>query len=191
MSDKLIFRLIAAVSVFVFLVVVILNRKVIPAPATLPSFTYFLPKLNAILNGSCSVLLVISLYFIKNGNVAMHKRINILAFVLSSIFLLSYIGFHYLAPETRYGDLDGNGELSATEVAAVGSLRYVYYFILITHIVLAATVLPLVLLSFYRGLQNQVALHKRIVRIAFPMWLYVTVTGVIVYLMISPYYNFH
>ena len=190
MTDKFIFRFVAGISIFVFAVVVILNRKVIPAPATLPSFTFFLPKLNAILNGTCSVLLLISLYFIKQGNVTMHKRINVLTFILSSLFLVSYIGFHYLAPETRFGDLDGNGVLSASEIAAAGTIRYVYYVILVSHIILAAGVLPLILLSFYRGLQMQVDKHKKLVRFTFPIWLYVTVTGVIVYLMISPYYNF-
>lgn len=190
MTDKFIFRFVAAVSIFVFLVVVILNRKIIPAPAVLPPFTYFLPKLNAILNGACSILLLTSLYFIRKGNITVHKRINILTFCLSSLFLVSYIGFHYLAPETRYGDLDGDGQLSASEVAAAGSFRYVYYVILTSHIILAAGVLPLILLSFYRGLQLQVEKHKKLVRWTFPIWLYVTITGVIVYLLISPYYHF-
>jgi putative membrane protein len=190
MSDKFIFRFVAGVSVFVFVVVAILSMKILPKPDVAPSVLYFLPKLNAILNGTCSVLLLFSLYFITHGNVTTHKRINILAFVLSSLFLVSYISFHYLAPETRYGDLDGNGIISPAESAAAGSIRYVYYVILISHIILAAGVLPLILLSFYRGLQMQVEKHKKLVRWAFPIWLYVTVTGVVVYLMISPYYHF-
>ncbi len=190
MTDKFIFRFVAAVSVFVFAVVLILNRRIIPAPATLPSFTHYLPMLNAILNGTCSILLLTSLYFIKQGNITVHKRLNILTFCLSSLFLVSYILFHYLAPETKYGDTNGDGILSAAEAAAAGSIRYVYYVILISHIILAAGVLPLILLSFYRGLQMQVEKHKKLVRWAFPIWLYVTVTGVIVYLMISPYYHF-
>jgi putative membrane protein len=190
MNDKLIFRFIAGISIFVFLVVVILNRKVIPPPAHLPSFTSFLPKLNAILNGTCSVLLVISLMFIRKGNVTMHKRINILAFCLSSLFLVSYILFHYMAPETIFGDLSGDGILDAEEKAAVGGIRTIYLVILISHIILAAAVLPLILLSFYRGLQMQVEKHRKLVRWTFPIWLYVTVTGVIVYILISPYYHF-
>ncbi len=190
MSDKFLFRLIAIISVVVFAVVVILNRKIIPAPETLPSFTFLLPKLNAIINGTCSVLLLISLYFIKKKNIIMHKRINLLAFLLSSLFLVSYILFHYLAPETKYGDINGDGVLSAQEISTTGNIRYVYYVILITHIVLAAAVLPLILLSFYRGLQMQVEKHRKLVRWSFPIWLYVTITGVVVYLMISPYYNF-
>jgi putative membrane protein len=190
MTDKFIFRFVAAVSVFVFAVVLILNRRLIPAPSVVPSFTHYLPKLNAVLNGSCSILLLTSLYFIKQKNIKVHKRINILAFCFSSLFLVSYILFHYLAPETRYGDINGDGKLSATEVAAAGNIRYLYYVILTSHIILAAGVLPLILLSFYRGLQMQVAKHKKLVRWAFPIWLYVTVTGVVVYLMISPYYHF-
>jgi putative membrane protein len=191
MTDKFIFRFVAAISIFVFVVVVLLNRKLVPGPAVIPSFTPFLPKLNAILNGTCSVLLLLSLYFIKKGNIAVHKRINIAAFCLSSIFLLSYILFHYLMKnDIRYGDINGDGVLSDAEKIVAGSTRYVYYVILITHIILAAGVLPLILLSFYRGLQMQVEKHRKLVRWTFPIWLYVTVTGVIVYLMIVPYYHF-
>jgi len=190
MTDKFIFRFVAAVSIFVFVVVLVLNRRLIPAPAAIPAFTHYLPKLNALLNGTCSLLLLTSLYFIKQGKITIHKRINILTFCLSSLFLVSYIIFHYLAPETRYGDLNGDGTLSTEEIAQAGGIRYFYYVLLTSHIILAAGVLPLILLSFYRGLQMQVEKHKKLVRWAFPIWLYVTVTGVIVYLMISPYYHF-
>lgn len=176
MSDKLIFRTITGISIFVFLVVVILNRKIIPVTIETPSFVYFLPKLNAIINGLCSVLLLISFYQIKNKNISTHKRINIATFVLSAIFLVSYILFHYFVKETTYG--------------GVGVMRYIYYTILVSHIILAAAVLPLILLSFHRGLQMQVEKHRKLVKFAFPIWLYVTITGVVVYLMISPYYTF-
>ena len=190
MTDKFIFRFVAAVSVFVFVVVLVLNRRLIPAPAVIPSFTVYLPMLNAFLNGTCSLLLLASLYFIKLHNIQMHKRINITAFCLSSLFLVSYILFHYLKSDTIFGDVNGDGHLSASESEAVSTLRPVYLAILISHIILAAGVLPLILLSFYRGLQMQVENHKKLVRWAFPIWFYVTVTGVIVYLMISPYYHF-
>jgi putative membrane protein len=190
MTDKFIFRFVAVVSVAVFLLVLVLNRHLIPAPSTVPRFVPYLPKLNAILNGTCSILLLTSLYFIKQKNITMHKRINILTFCLSSLFLLSYILFHYLKPETLYGDINGDGKVTDAEKATVGSIRYVYYVILTSHIILAAGVLPLILLSFYRGLQLQVEKHKKLVRWTFPIWLYVTVTGVIVYFMISPYYHF-
>lgn len=189
-QDRLIFRLIIGVSIFVFVVVVILIMKVLPVPAVLPSFTYKLPLINAYLNGTCSLLLLLSLYFIMQKNIVVHKRLNITAFVLSSLFLVLYIIFHYLAPETKYGDLNGDHIVSAAEKAAVGSMRYVYFTILISHIILAAIVLPLILFSFNYALQNQISRHKKIVRWTWPIWFYVTVTGVIVYLMIAPYYQF-
>lgn len=190
MTDKFIFRFVAGITAFVILVVFILSLKILPRPAVVPGFAIFLPKLNAILNGTCSILLLVSLYFIRQKNITVHKRINITAFILSSLFLVSYILFHYLTPETRYGDINGDGVLSPSELAIAGSMRTVYFCILIPHIILAAAVLPLILLSFYRGLQMQVEKHKKIVRWAFPIWLYVTVSGVIVYIMISPYYHF-
>lgn len=189
MNDKVIFRLITGVSIFVFVVVIILNRKIIPVTIETPQFVYFLPKLNAMINATCSVLLLLSLYFIKKGNIKVHKRINISTFLLSALFLVSYIIFHYFAPETRFGDLNRNGVLEPEEIVAAGNVRYVYYVILITHIILAAGVLPLVLFSFYRGIQMQVEKHRKLVRYSYPIWLYVTISGVIVYLMISPYYS--
>jgi len=173
-KDKLVFNIIMTISVVIFIAVIILNRKILPAPAVLPSWTYLLPKLNAFINGTCSLLLILSLYFIKKKNIAAHKTINLTAFGLSSLFLISYVVFHWIAPQTHYPENAANAS--------------VYFFILTTHIVLAAVVLPLVLLSFYRGLLLQVELHKKIVRYTYPIWLYVTITGVIVYLMISPYY---
>lgn len=189
-KNRLIFRLIIGVSIFVFAVVVILIMKVLPVPAVLPSFTYKLPLINAYINGTCSLLLLLSLYFIMQKNIVVHKRLNITAFVLSSLFLIFYIIFHYLAPETKFGDLNGDHLVSEAEKMAVGNLRYVYYIILISHIILAAIVLPLILFSFNYALQNQIPRHKKIVRWTWPIWFYVTVTGVIVYLMIAPYYHF-
>lgn len=175
-NDKLYFRIVITLSVVVFLAVVVLNRKWLPRPAEIPSFIFVLPKLNAIINGTCSILLLISLYFIRQKNIQAHKSVNILTFALSSLFLVSYVTFHYFANETIF--------------PTDNPLRPVYLVILISHIILAALVLPLVLLSFYHGLLLNVERHKKLVRWTFPIWLYVTVTGVIVYLMISPYYAF-
>jgi len=191
MTDKFIFRFVAVVTVFVIIVVIILNRHIIPGPAKAPAFTPYLPLLNAVLNGICTVLLLISLYFIKRRNILVHKRLNIVTFCLSSTFLVSYILFHYLMQhDTFYGDINGDGILSQAELTKAGGMRTLYLWVLWPHIILAAGVLPLILLSFYRGLQMQVEKHKKLVRWAFPIWLYVTITGVIVYLMISPYYHF-
>ena len=176
MNDKAIFRIITLVSIVIFTAVIVLNQKILPRPEPTPSFIYFLPLLNAFINGTCSVLLVASFLFIRKKKITLHKRINITAFVLSALFLISYITFHWIVDETSY--------------PKENPMRPVYLFILISHILLAAVVLPLVLLSFHRGLQMQVEKHKKIVRWSFPIWLYVTITGVIVYLMISPYYPF-
>jgi putative membrane protein len=191
MSDKFIIRFVAGVTIFVIAVVVLLNRHLIPGPAVAPSFTPYLPMLNAVLNGTCTILLLLSLYQIKQGNITLHKRLNIVTFCLSSLFLVSYILFHYLMRnEIIYGDLNGDGQLSEAERGSAGSLRTIYLAILTPHIILAAAVLPLILLSFYRGLQMQVEKHRKLVRWAFPIWLYVTASGVVVYLMIRPFYHF-
>lgn len=179
MSDKLISRIITAISIFVLVVVVILQSKILnifPQKESIPSWVFSLPLLNAIINGSCSILLLLSLYFIKRKSIKIHKNLNILTFILSSLFLVSYIIFHATGIKTTYG--------------GVGLIRTVYYIILITHIILAAIVLPLVLFSFQKGLQMKVEEHRKLVRWTYPIWLYVTVSGVIVYLMISPYYSF-
>ena len=176
MSDKLVFRLVMSMSVVVLMAVIILNKKILPVPETIPAFVYKLPKLNAMINGTCSILLLLSLYFIKQKNIAVHKKINVTAFVLSSVFLLSYITYHWLAQETSF--------------PKDNPLRPLYLTILLSHIILAAVVLPLILLSFHKGLQMQVEKHKKLVRWSYPIWLYVTITGVVVYMMISPYYTF-
>lgn len=191
MTDKFIFRFVAVVTVVVVLLVVLLNKHVIPGPAEAPAFTPYLPMLNAVLNGTCSVLLLVSLYFIKQGNIKVHKNINILTFCLSAIFLVSYVLFHYLMRrDTIYGDINGDGKVLGDEITQYGTMRKIYLAILTPHIILAAAVFPLILLSFHRGLQMQVEKHKKLVRWTFPIWLFVTVSGVVVYLMIKPFYHF-
>jgi putative membrane protein len=111
------------------------------------------------------------------------------AILLSVLFLLSYIAHHLLAGDTKYGDLNHDGILSIDEKILAGNLRMVYYFILITHIPLAAIILPFILFTAYRALTGEYDKHKKLVRITWPVWFYVAVSGVIVYLMISPYYS--
>ncbi len=176
-NEKSTFRLIMGVSVVVFILVLLLNRKIFPRPDVPPSFVFYLPALNAFINGACFILLLLSFYFIKQKRIDMHKKINLTTFFLSAVFLVSYVLYHYFADETKF--------------PADHPLRGLYLFILVSHIILAALVLPLVLLSFYYGLKMDVAKHRKITRFSFPIWLYVTLTGVIVYLMISPYYPFH
>ncbi|MBT6236471.1 MAG: DUF420 domain-containing protein [Bacteroidetes bacterium] len=176
MSDKTFFRIALVLSIVVFVLVVLLNKRVLNPPTEFPDFIYRLPLLHAIINGTCAVLLVLSLRAIKAKNIARHKALNITTFGLSALFLISYVVYHFFVPETTFG-----GE---------GIIRYVYYIILTTHIILAAVVLPLILLSFWYALNQKIDKHRKIVRFTFPIWLYVAVTGVIVYLMISPYYSF-
>ena len=170
--------------------VAVLNQKWIPHPDTFPAFIYQLPALNALLIGSCSALLIFSLLAIKRRNIQLHKKLNLTAFALSALFLISYVTAHYFIPDTKYGDVDHDGIMSASESAAVSGIKPVYLIILLTHIFLAIVVLPMVLLSFYYGLTDQREKHKKLTRFSYPIWLYVTITGVVVYLMISPYYNF-
>jgi putative membrane protein len=150
--------------------------------------TRALPLFHAILNSSTAILLLASLYFIKNGQIKAHKTANLTAVVLSSIFLVSYVIYHASNPSTRFGDLNHDGILSGEERAQAGALRYVYYFILSSHIILSGVIIPLVLFTLQRAFQEKFDKHRKLARITWPVWLYVAVTGVIVYLMINPYY---
>jgi putative membrane protein len=150
--------------------------------------TRTLPLFHAILNSSTAILLIASLYFIRHGQVTAHKRANWTAIVLSTIFLVSYVIYHASNPSTRFGDLNHDGVLSDAEKLQAGALRYVYYFILTTHILLSGIIIPFVLFTLQRAYQEKFDKHRRLARITWPMWLYVAVTGVIVYVMISPYY---
>ncbi len=142
------------------------------------------------LNGSCSLLLMASLWAIKNKNIQLHKKLNLTAFLFSSLFLLSYVTAHYFIPDTIYGDVNHNHMLDTDELASVSSIRPVYLVILLSHIFLAVLVLPLILLSFYYGLKDDRVKHKKLTRFSYPIWLYVTITGVVVYAFIAPYYNY-
>jgi putative membrane protein len=134
----------------------------------------FLPPIYATVNGITAVLLVVAVLAIKNGNRKRHELLMTMAIGCSVVFLVMYVAYHMTAESTKYG-----GE---------GVLKYVYFFILITHIVLSIAIIPLVLITYVRALASKFDKHKKIAKITFPIWLYVAVTGVIVYLMISPYY---
>lgn len=134
----------------------------------------FLPFLNALCNSFTFIFLVAALYSIKKKNIVMHRRFIFGAFTTTAIFLISYVIYHALAESTPYG-----GD---------GALQYIYYFILITHIILSAIIVPLALFSLAHGLNMKVEKHRKIARWTMPIWLYVSLTGVLVYIMISPYY---
>jgi putative membrane protein len=134
----------------------------------------FLPPIYASINALTAVLLIAAVIAIKKGNKKLHEQLNTFAIICSLLFLLMYIGYHMTSNSTEFG-----GE---------GTIKYVYYFILITHIMLSIIIIPFVLLTYMRAKLGNFAAHKKIAKITFPMWLYVAVTGVVVYLMISPYY---
>lgn len=162
-------KLIIALSIIIPLAVAALFRIKIPGYDL-----SFLPPIYATLNGMTAILLVMAVIAIKKGNRKRHELLNKTAIALSSLFLVLYVLYHITSESTPFG-----GE---------GAIRYVYYFILITHISLSVVVIPFVLFTFSRALAGNFERHKALAKFTFPLWLYVAVTGVIVYIMISPYY---
>lgn len=149
----------------------------------------FLPPIYATVNGITAVVLLSAVWAIKNGNQKLHENLMKFAIGLSVSFLAMYVAYHMTSNEAKFGDANHDLILDEAEKAAVGSIRYLYYFILITHIALSVIIIPFVLFTYVRALSKSFVRHKKLARITYPMWLYVAVTGVIVYLMISPYYN--
>jgi len=139
---------------------------------------HILALTNAIINGTVSVLLVWALLAVKNKNYLLHKRLMFIAIFLSVLFLLSYVGHHLLASETKYG-------------GPHDWMYFFYLFILITHIFLATVILPFILFTAYRSLTGEYEKHKKLAKYTWPLWLYVSITGVLVYIQISPYYIPH
>ncbi len=185
-NDKQAWWLIGIFSFVVFAAVVLLSR--IKLDVDLGFDVHIFARFNAIINSIVTVLLLAGLLVVKRGNYRLHKRIMITAMVLSVLFLVSYICHHLFAGETRFGDINHDGIVSDEEKAAAGSLRTIYYIILGTHIPLAGIILPFILFTAYRALVAEWPKHKKLARITWPIWLYVAVTGVLVYLLISPYY---
>jgi putative membrane protein len=161
------------VSAVVFAAVVILNR--IQLQVSLPFNPHVFATANAFINSLVAILLLAGLITAKQKNYALHKKIMLAAILLSVLFLLSYIAHHLFAGETKFG-----GE---------GTIRLVYYVILFTHIPLAGIILPFILFTAYRALIGEYEAHRKLTRITWPIWMYVAVTGVIVYCMISPFYQ--
>jgi putative membrane protein len=186
-NDKKAGILIYLFSAVVFAAVVLLSRIKINVN---PGFdVHLFAKANAIINSCVAVLLVSALIAVKNKKYVAHRNIMVAAMVLSVLFLVSYICHHLFAGETRFGDVNHDGIVDSIEKAAVGNSRLLYYILLGTHIPLAGIILPFILFSAYRGLTGQFPEHKKLARITWPVWLYVAITGVVVYLMISPYYH--
>ena len=185
-NDKKAHILIWIFSAIVFLAVTILDK--ITLDVNLGFNPHIFAMLSAGVNSIVSLLLVVGLVFVKQKKYQLHKNTMMFTMALSVLFLVFYISHHLFTGETKYGDINHDGLLSDDEISLAGTMRYVYYVIISTHVTLAGIVMPFVLYSAYRGLTGEFSLHKKMVRYTFPIWLYVAVTGVIVYLMISPYY---
>ena len=185
-NDKKAHILIWIFTAIVFLAVTILDK--ITLDVNLGFNPHIFAMLSAGVNSIVSVLLVVGLLFVKQKKYQLHKNTMMFTMALSVLFLVFYIAHHLFTGETKYGDINHDGLLSDDEISLAGTMRYVYYVIISTHVTLAGIVMPFVLYSAYRGLTGEFSLHKKMVRYTFPIWLYVAVTGVIVYLMISPYY---
>lgn len=172
-NDKLASRLIWLFSFIVFTAVVILGR--VKLEVDLGFDVHVFALVNSVINSLVALLLIGALWAVKTGRYVAHKNMMLAAMVLSILFLVSYIAHHLLAGETSYG-----GE---------GTIRTLYYVILFTHIPLAGLILPFILFTAYRALISEWPAHKKLAKITWPIWLYVAITGVVVYWMISPYYS--
>lgn len=172
-NDKKAGWLIGIFSFVVFAVVISLGR--IQLQVNIGFDVHIFATINAVVNSIIAVTLVAALIAVKNKKFMLHKKLMFAALILSILFLVSYIAHHLLAGETKFG--------------GVGAIKTIYYFVLITHIILAAVILPFILFTAYRGLTAEFTMHKKLARITWPLWFYVAVTGPIIYLMISPYYQ--
>jgi len=149
----------------------------------------FLPPIYATINGLTAIILFAAVSAIKKGNRTLHERLVKVAIACSITFLVMYVAYHMTADSTVFGDTNHNSNLDEAEKLSIGGIRYLYYFILLTHIALSVIIIPFVLITYVRGLAGNFERHKKISRITYPMWMYVAITGVIVYVMIAPYYN--
>lgn len=172
-KDKQAYWLIGIFSVVVFVVVVVLGK--VQYKADLGFDVHVFARMNAVINSLVAILLIAALMAVKSGKYLLHKRLMTGALLLSILFLVFYIAHHLFAGETKFG--------------GQGTIRLIYFILLATHIILAAVILPFILFTAYRGLTGEYQAHKKLARYTWPLWLYVAVTGPIVYFFISPYYT--
>lgn len=183
-------KLIIAVSIVIPVVVAVLFS------VKLKDFGYnveplsFLPPIYATINGITAIVLILGVRAIINGKQKLHKRLMTTAICLSVSFLFMYVAYHMTADSAIFGDANHDGIRDAAETEVVGPIRFFYYFLLLTHIMLSIVVIPFVLVTYVRALAERFDRHRNIAKITFPIWLYVALTGVIVYWMISPYYAY-
>lgn len=186
-DDKKARLFIWVISIIVFIGIAFLSGVKLDIPISFDPHIF--ATFNAVINSCVALLLIAGLLAVKSKRYFLHKRIMIAAIILSVFFLISYVCHHLLSGEAKFGDVNHDGIVSLDEKSLAGSLRYVYYFILITHIPLAGIILPFILFTAYRALSGDFEKHKKLVRITWPVWFYVAVSGVLVYWLISPYYG--
>lgn len=168
-SEKTYNKLVIVLSILIPLIVAVLFRVKIDVELPI-----FLPPIYATINALTAIILVVAVWAVKNKKVKLHEKLMTVAIMLSALFLLMYVAYHMTSESTKFG-----GE---------GAIRTFYFIVLISHIVLSVAVIPFVLITFVKGITNNIEKHKRIARITFPLWLYVAISGVIVFVLISPYY---
>ncbi len=152
------------------------------------SWVYALPGIHAAVNSITAIILILALMAIKKGNVKLHRALMFSALFMGVLFLVSYIIYHSSVESVKFGDMDHDGVVSDTEKFEAGLSRMVYLIVLASHILFSIAVVPFVLMAFYYALTDQIVKHRKMVKYTFPVWLYVSITGVIVYFMIEPYY---
>ncbi|MEM0938233.1 MAG: DUF420 domain-containing protein [Bacteroidota bacterium] len=186
-DNKIYLRVIYFVSIVIPVVVAFL----ILFPSKLPlsgGWVKMLPGFHALINSTTVLTLIGALVAIKKNNVHAHRTFMFVSLFLGALFLVSYIIYHSSVDSVKFGDLDHDGVVSDAELTNVGASRTIYLVILASHILLSILVVPFVLLAFYYALSDQIARHKKMVKYTYPVWLYVSITGVVVYFMIKPYY---
>ncbi|WP_436516677.1 DUF420 domain-containing protein [Ekhidna sp. To15] len=185
-DNRFYLRIIYGVSILIPVVVAFLI--IFPAKFGAGDWVKVLPSVHAIINSLTVFTLLAALIAIKKGNMVTHRSFMFASLFLGVLFLVSYILYHSNVPSVKFGDLNHDGLVDEIESAAAGTSRVVYLVILASHILLSILVVPFVLFAFYYALSNQIVRHKKIVKYTYPVWMYVSITGVIVYFMIKPYY---
>lgn len=187
-NDRLAGWLIIVFSLVVFAGVTALGRM--PKPERSFSFDiHLLPLANAILNTCVALLLIAALIAVKQRRYLLHRNLMLNAIIFSVFFFIIYITYHFLSGEARFGDINHDGIVDAAEKLAAGNSRIIYFVLLSSHILLAGLALPFILYTAYRGLSGEYTRHKKLARFTWPLWLYVALSGVAVYVMIAPYYQ--
>ena len=186
-DNKVYLRIIYSISLFIPVIVAFLILS--PAKSSLiGDWVRVLPKLHAGINSLTVLTLMAALIAIKRGNVVIHRSFMFASLFLGLLFLISYILYHSSVDSVKFGDANYDGLVSEAELEEAGNSRLFYLIILASHILLSILVVPFVLFAFYYALTDQIVRHRKMVKYTFPVWLYVSITGVIVYFMIRPYY---